>query len=116
MGAEILCPACGQEALLRREPVYEGLRKTGEQCSCASCGHRFSSADEIPFKQREGPQVFSEADKSKTIDVFADDEHKRLCRYCKNYVVNPFTEWCSTHHKEVTATDGCDRFEPVEDA
>ncbi len=107
---EIVCGACGAEALLRREAVYEGFRKTGERLICSACGHVYDSEEEVPFKHGEKPRVFTEADRSAEVKIFAPEEHARNCRYCKNYVVNPFTQWCSLHKRDVEATDVCDKF------
>lgn len=109
---EIVCPACGREALLRREPVYEGFKKTGETLSCANCGHGFPSEGEVPFKGRAKPQVFTDEDRSREIRLFAQGEVDRLCRHCLHYTVNPFRQFCAYHRKEVEATDTCDHFAP----
>jgi hypothetical protein len=34
----------------------------------------------------------------------------RICRNCRSYVVNPYTQKCMLHEREVTATDTCDDF------
>jgi hypothetical protein len=108
---EIICSACGAEAFLRREPVYEGLKKTGEQLSCSACGFVFASEEEVPFKAAaSAPQIFTEADRSAKVTVFEEGENKNLCRYCANYVVNPFMQFCSHHKREVQATDTCAQF------
>jgi len=108
---EIICTNCGVEAFLKREPVYEGLRKTGDQLSCSACGFVFASEEGVPFKAGEAaPEVFTEADRSAKVEVFDEGENKQLCRYCANYVVNPFMQFCSHHKKEVQATDTCAQF------
>jgi len=108
-GVEILCPQCGEESFLRREPVYDGFRKTGEKLTCAACGHRFESESEVPFKGAKGPGVFGPADRSRKPDLFAGDE-VRNCRRCEHYVVNPFVQRCVLHGRTVEATDGCADF------
>lgn len=115
---EILCPACGAEALLRREPTYEGFKKTGERLFCAACRHEFASEQEVSFKQRKKPSVFSEAERPRKVNIFHSDEKDRNCRHCKHYVVNPFIQRCALHHREVQATDMCSAFspKPAEDA
>jgi len=114
MSVEIICSECGAEAFLNRDPVYEGLSKTGETLSCSACGVVFASEEEVPFKEKEaGPTVFTDADRSETVKVFEAGENKRLCRYCADYVVNPFMQFCSRHKKEVQATDTCDEFNPA---
>lgn len=110
--AQIVCAACGAETLLLRRPVFEGLTKTGESLSCASCGHEYPTEADVPFKDDARPEVFFDADRSAEVKVFAEKETERLCRHCANYVVNPFVQWCALHKKEVEATDTCDRFEP----
>jgi hypothetical protein len=113
MGAstiEIVCTACGSEALLRREPVYEGFRKTGETLRCAACGHVYATEAEVPFKAGSTVSVFSEADRPATVRIFHGGEGDRNCRHCAHYVVNPFTQRCGLHHREVQATDYCDDY------
>ena len=109
---EINSPGCGRVALLMRQAVYDGFKRTGEQLSCAGCGHEFASEAEVPFVGCGVPQVFTEADRPREVKIFAEDEKGRLCRYCRSYVVNPFTQFCSHHKKEVEATDSCDAFSP----
>ena len=109
---EIICTACGREALLVREPVYDGLRKTGEVLKCSACGHVYADEGEIHFKTGEAPKVFDESDREHRPEVFEAGETERLCRHCAHYVVNPFMQWCGVHHREVEATDTCDDFEP----
>ena len=109
---EILCSNCGADTFLKREAVYDGFAKTGEKLICSGCGFEYATEEEVPFKaQPSAPKIFTDADRSAKVDVFDDGEHRRLCRYCANYIVNPFTQFCSLHRKEVQATDTCDRFE-----
>ena len=108
---EIQCPACGADALLLREPRYEGFAKVGETLTCSACGHEFADEDEVPYRERETAVVFTDADRSKQVEVFEEHEADRLCRYCTQYVVNPFMQWCGLHKKEVEATDTCPQFE-----
>jgi hypothetical protein len=109
---EILCPACGRDALLRREPKYEGFTRIGETLSCSSCAHVFDDEASVPFKHRQEIKVFTDADRPREVKVFDEDEKGRICRYCASYIVNPFTQWCATHKREVEATDTCSRFAP----
>jgi len=114
MSVEINCTQCGMEALLTRESVYKGLMKVGETLSCSACGFVFSAEQKVPFKKKkEAPVVFTEADRSEKIKIFAEDEHRFLCRYCAEYVLNPFMQFCSYHKKEVQATDSCEQFTPA---
>ncbi len=107
---ELRCPACGRDSWLLRKPKYEGFTKVGETLACALCGHEFSSEAEIPFKDRRKPQVFSEDDRPRPVKVFHEDEKGKMCRYCAEYVVNPFLQRCGKHHCEVQATDTCPHF------
>lgn len=114
---EILCAACGAEAFLRREALYEGLRKTGEQLLCSACGFEYPSEAEVPFKEKAAaPQVFTEADRPTKVELFEEGETRRLCRYCTEYVVNPFMQFCSRHKREVLATDTCPQFSEKDSA
>ena len=108
---EIVCTCCGAESFLHREPVYEGLKKTGEELSCSACGFVFKSEEAVPFKAiADAPKIFTDADRSKKVEVFNEGENKLICRYCANYVVNPFMQFCSHHKKEVQSTDSCPQF------
>ena len=107
---EIICEACGKESLLMRAPKYDGFTRVGDVLTCSSCGHEFADESDVHFKHQQDSQVFTDADKSAEIKVFREDEKGRLCRYCTNYVVNPFLQWCGLHKKEVEATDSCSKF------
>jgi hypothetical protein len=113
---EILCRNCGADTLLKREAVYNGFTRTGERLICSSCGFEYASEADVPFKTAAPePEVFTDADRSAKVDVFDEGENRRLCRYCANYIVNPFTQFCSIHKKEVQATDSCPQFITAED-
>ncbi len=107
---EIICRACGQETLLIRKPKYEGLRKAGDILSCSGCGHVYEEGGGVPYREASAIRVFDDSDRSETVSVFKEDENRSLCRYCRHYVVNPFTQWCGIHKKEVAATDTCAQF------
>lgn len=109
---EIVCTACGKDTLVRREPVFDGLRKTGEKFICTSCGHEYNGEAGVPFKTAKRSSVFTESDRSRKVEVFREDEKGCTCRHCKHYLVNPFTQRCGVHFKEVQATDSCPDFEP----
>ncbi len=108
---EIRCSACGAEALLVRRPKYDGFKKVGETLTCSACGHEYAREEDVPFQGLRRPKVFSDADRSAKVEVFEAHEADRICRYCAHYLINPFTQWCSLHMKEVEATDSCDQFE-----
>lgn len=108
---EIICKNCGADTLLKREAVYDGFTKTGEKLTCSGCGFEYASESEVPFKAKKAePVIFTAADRSAKVDVFDKGENRRLCRYCANYIVNPFTQFCSVRKKEVQATDTCGQF------
>jgi len=107
---ELHCPGCARDSWLVRKPQYDGFVKTGELLACALCGHHFASAADIPVKESSAPRVFSEADRPRPVKIFRDDEKGRMCRYCAEYVVNPFLQRCGLHRCEVQATDTCPHF------
>lgn len=113
---EIHCPGCDKDALLIREPVYEGFQKTGEILKCSSCGHVFDVEEDLPIVGTAKVKVFTDADRVVGPEIFKEDEASRLCRYCNNYIVNPFRQWCSLHKKDVEATDTCAQFERKPDS
>ena len=112
---EIICSVCGAETFVRREPEYEGFVKTGEKLTCASCGHIYAGELEIQFKQKKSPAIFGETDKLKKPEIFGSEEIGKNCRYCRHYVVNPFTQRCGLHNRIVQATDLCGDFIKVEE-
>ena len=109
---ELRCPACARDSWLLRKPRYDGFTKTGESLTCALCGHEFASEAEIAFKGSRKPKVFSEDDRPRPVKVFREDEKGKMCRYCAEYVVNPFLQRCGLHRCEVQATDTCPHFCP----
>lgn len=111
-GIEIMCPACGQESLLKREPLYDGFRRVGEKLSCLACGRTFASEAEVPFKTVRQPRVFDKTDAPAPVKIFKEGEAGRLCRHCADYVVNPFVQRCARRGKIVEATDSCEWFTP----
>ncbi len=95
--------------MIRREPVYEEFKKTGERILCSACGHEFAP-DEPPTPPPAKPAIFGPDDLPLTPRVFDETERGRCCRYCRHYVVNPFRQWCGRHERETEATDLCDDF------
>lgn len=113
---EIICRNCGADTLLKREAIYDGFTKTGERLTCSSCSFEYMDETDVPFKaKKDEPVIFTEADRSAKIEVFDDAEAQQLCRYCSNYIINPFTQFCSIHKKEVQATDTCGQFQLAQD-
>lgn len=109
---EIHCTACGETALVRAEPIYDGFKKVGEAFICTACGKRYASAEATPFvRASRRPNVFTEADKPRTPSIFSDDERQRCCGWCSHFVVNPFSQRCGLTNRETQATDLCVRFE-----
>ena len=111
---EIICTECGVDALLRRESQYDGFTKIEDALFCSACGYQYGSEEDVPFKVTEKCEIFTDADKSKKLDIFKDDERGQNCRYCSHYVMNPFAQRCELHKKFVEATDMCDDFEGSE--
>jgi len=110
---EIACTACGQHALARIEPLYEGFKRVGEEVVCTACGHRYPGVAAAPFAAAAGrPRVFAETDRPHTPKIFADDERRKSCGWCAHFVVNPFSQRCGLANREVEATDLCVRFKP----
>lgn len=109
---ELFCPVCAKNTLVIREPVYDGFTRTGERMKCATCGHAFAAPETTPASTPKVPAIFSEDDLPAPIELFSEGENRVMCRYCKNYLVNPFKQWCGLHAKEVEATDTCAQFEP----
>lgn len=113
---EIICRKCGADTLLKREAIYDGFTKSGEKLTCSSCGEEYATESDVPFKSKiSAPPIFTEADRSVKINVFDESENHHLCRYCANYIVNPFTQFCAFQKKEVQATDTCGQFEQAKE-
>jgi hypothetical protein len=115
VSVEIICTACGADTFVRREPEYDGFVKKGEKFICGSCGHKYASEAEVPFKQKKSQSIFGEGDKLKKVEIFRSDEAGKNCRHCTHYVVNPFTQRCGLHDRVVQATDICGDFEKSEE-
>jgi hypothetical protein len=109
---EFKCPHCGKETWLKKTPVFEGFKKTGEKQVCAACGGDVGVEEALAAATTRKPVIFTEADRSAIPQVFDESDKGRLCRHCRHYVVNPFRQWCGLHRREVEATDTCDRFVP----
>lgn len=113
---EIICGACGADTLVHREAIYDGFTKIGEKLTCTACGFEYPSEADVPFKSKKAETaIFTEADRSAKVEVFAAGESQRLCHRCAHYIINPFTQFCAIHKKEVQATDTCGRFEPTKE-
>ncbi len=108
----IQCRACGRESFLLRAPTYEGFTKTGEKLSCAACGHVYAREEDVPYQGVRQVRVFDASEAPQPVKLFQDAEKGRFCRYCRNYVVNPFTQRCGLTRREVQATDCCGDFDP----
>ena len=110
---EIVCANCGQTALVRVEPVYEGFRKVGETVICTACGFRYEPGAEVPFAepQESRPRIFSDDDRPVAINIFSEEERRHSCGWCRIFVVNPFTQRCGLTNQPVEATGLCLRFE-----
>ena len=109
---EIICNNCQKQTFINRDPIYDGLKKIGEKLSCTTCGYTYKDEKSIPFLDNPKKDfIFNESDKSKKLNIFSENEVKGLCRQCNSYIINPFTQFCATHKREVEATDSCSRFE-----
>ena len=105
------CHACKRNALFIRKPVYDGFTKVGESYTCSSCGAR-QDGRTLSSGVAAKPRVFSDDDAPRAVKLFAEGENRRICRYCANYLVNPFTQRCFLHQKAVESTDSCLDFAP----
>ena len=93
----ILCPHCSQEAPVKTKKIYQGLKYIGNQYTCGFCQYEFSE-NEIPWAEE------------KTLNVIDTTDTGHICQYCKHYIINPFTQRCLIHQKDVNATDSCAQF------
>jgi hypothetical protein len=99
----IRCSNCHQETPLKIEKVFDdSFNLVGEKKLCSFCQFEFKT-EEIPYVE------------SKSQKIFDTKSERRICLYCKNYTVNPWTQKCMVWNKEVTATDTCEKFEKRRD-
>ena len=114
-----VCPACGEDTLFVTESVYDGFRKTGETRRCTQCGHilRDTGGRKPSAGKTAAPganplwDAFAKDSTDDTPALFdIEAETGKLCRKCTHYVVNPFTQRCMLHDREVEATDSCEQF------
>ncbi|MBI1870089.1 MAG: hypothetical protein HYS07_02730 [Chlamydiae bacterium] len=95
----IKCPGCGQKTPLKIEKIFDDhFNLTGEKKSCSFCHFEFQEG-ELPVIQ------------PKTQKIFDTNAERHICKNCKNYVVNPWTQKCAIWNKDVTGTDSCEKFE-----
>ena len=114
---EIHCVNCGQDTLVRAEPIYEGFKKVGTCFICTGCGFRYASEEETPFlEEKKGPSLFTEEDLPQKPSIFDESERRHCCSWCKHFVVNPFTQRCGLKNSYTEATDLCVRFERKDEA
>lgn len=113
---EILCLVCGADTIIVRQPIYDGFKRIGDTFKCAACGHEYASEEQVPFKLKKRPGVFDESDESRKVSVFHESEKGATCRFCRHYVVNPFTQRCGLSFSPVEATDSCERFAVPDDS
>ena len=105
------CAHCQQEAWIQEETIYDGFTPRRTVLVCALCGA--ACPPEITAKtEADSPLVNLFGTLEKAPEIFSENEAKNLYRYCGSYVVNPFTQFCSHHKKEVEATDSCPAFTP----
>jgi hypothetical protein len=90
VGEELLCSSCGA-----RKPVKPAAGGPGTTAAAA------------PRKL----SIFGDDDLPKPVKLFDEDEGRRTCRHCVHYLVNPFTQRCALHDKNIEATDTCLDFE-----
>lgn len=96
----IQCPKCGQKAPLKTQKIFDDhFNAAGEKKLCSLCKFEFQNDEDIPYIE------------TKTQKIFDPHAERRICQYCKNYVVNPWTQKCTLWNKEVTATDSCASFQ-----
>ena len=116
-----VCPSCREDALFVTDAVYDGFRRIGETRRCTLCGHviRDTGGRKVPpakAASKANPlwDAFAKEDAPEASSLFdTEKETAKLCRKCAHYVVNPFTQRCMLHDREVEATDSCDQFDPV---
>jgi predicted RNA-binding Zn-ribbon protein involved in translation (DUF1610 family) len=107
---KIICPHCGQESFVKSKPVYEGFKKIGEELSCVNCGHVFKDEAEIPYKTKQSVINLTDTQNKKHLKILEDENNHKICRYCKYYVVNPFSQRCTYWNKQVEPSDSCENF------
>lgn len=112
---EIHCSACGRDALVRPEAVYEGFRKTGEAFVCTACGHRYADRASTPFRAApKRPPLLADGPASHP-SLFDEEDRHHCCLYCRNYVVSAFGQRCGETNRTTEATECCLRFESKEE-
>ena len=110
------CKTCGEVTLWIAKPVFDGFSKTGDRIVCSDCGTEqqapsasVSVAAASPPK-RALPSLFDESDRPAETRLADDGDSRHMCRHCKNYLVNAFTQRCALTLTEVKATDSCPQF------
>ncbi|MFC1643618.1 hypothetical protein ACFL1F_00880 [Chlamydiota bacterium] len=97
MAGKIICPKCNQETFIKKEKVYQGFTPIGDRNICAFCNEEIDE-DKVKIK------------KDDKLEIFDEEKEKKVCRLCRHYVVNPWTQKCVLHKKYVEALDSCGDF------
>ena len=71
MSLEIICSHCGEDTIVRKEPVYDGFKKMGDKIFCSSCGFEFEDIGHVPYKKKTAPSIFGDDDRPKKINIFS---------------------------------------------
>ncbi len=103
------CPQCGEDRLVLREAVYDGFTRVGEKRLCSVCRTELDAPAEAP-EGKPTAKLFAPEDRPRKPRIEGWEEAKQICRHCRHYIVNPFTQRCGLHMREVAATDTCPDF------
>ena len=110
------CKTCGEVTLWIAKPVFDGFRKTGDRIVCSDCGaeQQAPAAPVLPVAastpKKALPSIFDESDRPSETRLADDGESRHMCRHCRHYLVNAFTQRCALTLTEVKATDSCPQF------
>ncbi len=110
------CKTCGEVTLWIARPVFDGFRKTADRVLCSDCGEEQQAPvmpvapAAAPPPKRTLPSLFDESDRPVEFRLADEGDSRHMCRHCKHYLVNAFTQRCALTLTEVKATDSCPQF------
>jgi hypothetical protein len=115
VGERRTCPFCGSEVQPGAGPApgKKPPRGLGALFAEPVPKKPLSPFGDDPLQAPEAVNPFGDdAVRPKVVNPFGGETGPlRICRYCRQYVVNPFTQKCMLHERETSATDSCEQFE-----
>ncbi len=120
VGENVRCPRCGENTVVKSRPRMDGWRKTGEVLVCLFCGGELGrpgdAAEEEVAAGKKAAGRFAAllgegAETAPAADLTPDEEGRRFCRNCVNFIEHPFKTLCGLDGSAADPMGECPKFE-----